>query len=90
MIEGWGRIGRDDMGDSYGAAYTTRSSDEGYGESYGEAAKAVMEKKAQKEDGLSVMQRGATAERDTSADAGEPRVFYSWQICGNYLQLNVL
>lgn len=61
---------RDDMGDSYGAAYTTRSADEGYGERYGEAVKAVLEKKAQKEGNMKEAQRGATSERDASADAG--------------------
>jgi hypothetical protein len=58
------------MGDSYGAAYTTRSADEGYGERYGEAVKAVLEKKAQKEGNMKEAQRGATSERDASADAG--------------------
>jgi hypothetical protein len=58
------------MGDSYGMAYTTRSSDEGYGERYGEAVKKVLEKKAEKEEHLSEIQRGATADRDEKADAG--------------------
>ncbi|KAG0559698.1 hypothetical protein KC19_10G124200 [Ceratodon purpureus] len=60
---------RDDMGDSYGAGYQTRSSDEGYGERYGEAVKNVLEKKAEKEEHLHEIQRGATAERDQKADA---------------------
>lgn len=58
------------MGDSYGAAYTTRSADEGYGERYGEAVKAVMDKKAQKEGNMKEAQRGASSQRDASADAG--------------------
>ncbi|XP_073392570.1 uncharacterized protein [Physcomitrium patens] len=65
---------RDDMEDSYGAGYTTRSSDEGYGERcgerYSEAVKAVLDKKAQKEDHVGEMQSGMTANRDLSADAG--------------------
>lgn len=63
-------FGRDDMGDSYGVAYTTRSADEGYGERYGEAVRAVLDKMAQKEANMKEVQRGATSERDASADAG--------------------
>lgn len=61
---------RDDMGDSYGAAYTTRSADEGYGERYGEAVKKVLDKKAEKEEHVKEVQRGMTADRDQSLDAG--------------------
>jgi len=40
---------RDDMSDSYGAGYSTRSSDEGFGQIYGEAAKAIKERKMARE-----------------------------------------
>ncbi|CAM6007661.1 unnamed protein product [Sphagnum balticum] len=40
---------RDDMSDSYGAGYSTRSSDEGFGQIYSEAAKAVKERKMARE-----------------------------------------
>ena len=62
--------GRDDMGDSYGAAYSTRSADEGYGERYGEAVKKVLDRKMEKEQHLHEIQRGSTAQRDQKADAG--------------------
>ncbi|KAG0611380.1 hypothetical protein M758_7G137300 [Ceratodon purpureus] len=56
---------RDDMEESYGVGYATRASEMGYGERYGEAVKAVLDKKGDKRE----MQRGATAERDQDADA---------------------
>ncbi|CAK9217777.1 unnamed protein product [Sphagnum troendelagicum] len=40
---------RDDMSDSYGAGYSTRSSDEGFGQIYSTAAKAVKERKMARE-----------------------------------------
>ncbi|KAG6551745.1 hypothetical protein Mapa_006836 [Marchantia paleacea] len=55
---------REDMEDAYGKAYATRSSDEGYGESYGEAVK-----KYQRNPDMKEVQRGATSERDGKADA---------------------
>lgn len=57
-------ICREDMEDSYGEAYATRSSDEGYGEAYGEAVKRYQTNPDIKE-----VQRGATSERDQKADA---------------------
>lgn len=56
---------RDDMGKSYGNAYSQRSSDEGFGERYGEPVKVQIEKKQS----TTVLQRGETAERDQEADA---------------------
>jgi hypothetical protein len=56
---------RDDMEESYGIGYSTRASEMGYGERYGEAVKAVLDKKANKRE----MQRGATSDRDEHADA---------------------
>lgn len=61
---------RDDMGDTYGAGYMTRSADEGYGERYGEAVKKVMDNKADKEGPMQELQSGTTADRDQNADAG--------------------
>ena len=55
---------RDDMEESYGVGYATRASEMGYGERYGEAVKAVLDKSADKE-----TQRGATSDRDQHADA---------------------
>ncbi|KAL3683485.1 hypothetical protein R1sor_001507 [Riccia sorocarpa] len=55
---------REDMSDSYGEAYSIRSSDEGYGEIYGEAVK-----KYQSNPDIKEVQRGMTAERDQVADA---------------------
>ncbi|XP_024357774.1 uncharacterized protein [Physcomitrium patens] len=51
---------RDDLAKSYGDAYATRSSEEGYGERYGEAVKGVLSKKGDSTE----LQRGETAERD--------------------------
>jgi hypothetical protein len=56
---------RDDMEESYGVGYATRASEMGYGERYGEAVKAVLDKKGDKRQ----MQRGATSDRDQHADA---------------------
>ncbi|KAL2612419.1 hypothetical protein R1flu_024111 [Riccia fluitans] len=55
---------REDMAESYGVAYAIRSSDEGYGEIYGEAVKRYQTNPDVKE-----VQRGMTAERDQNADA---------------------
>ena len=51
------------MATSYGAAYASRSSEEGFGERYGEAVKAVLEKK----EGQMDMQEGTTT---TTLDSG--------------------
>lgn len=62
------------MEESYGVGYATRASEMGYGERYGEAVKAVLDKKGDKRE----MQRGATAERDQDADACNfPTLFLS-------------
>jgi hypothetical protein len=66
---------RDDMEESYGVGYATRASEMGYGERYGEAVKAVLDKKHDKRE----MQRGATAERDQNADAFVDTVYDSTQ-----------
>lgn len=55
---------KSDMDASYGDAYSTRSSDEGFGERYGEAVKVVLEKK----EDTTELQRGATAERDQNEE----------------------
>lgn len=55
---------KSDMDSSYGDAYSTRSSDEGFGERYGEAVKVVLEEKDTRE-----LQRGETAERDQSKES---------------------
>lgn len=54
------------MQKSYGDAYSQRSSDEGYGERYGETVKVEDEKKYN----TTELQRGATAERDQKEEAG--------------------
>lgn len=54
------------MDSSYGDAYSTRSSDEGYGERYGEAVKGVLDQKDTTE-----LQRGAVAERDQHDESGK-------------------
>ncbi|XP_024384206.1 uncharacterized protein [Physcomitrium patens] len=56
---------RDDMEESYGVGYATRAADMGYGQVYGEAVKAILDKKSDKMG----MQKGASAERDQHADA---------------------
>jgi hypothetical protein len=53
------------MEESYGVGYATRASEMGYGERYGEAVNAVLDKKGDKDE----MQRGATSDRDQHADA---------------------
>lgn len=53
------------MEESYGVGYATRASEMGYGERYGEAVKAVLDKNGDKRE----MQRGATSDRDQEADA---------------------
>jgi hypothetical protein len=55
------------MEEAYGVGYATRASEMGYGERYGEAAKAFKKKRDAKN--TKEMQRGATAERDEHADA---------------------
>lgn len=47
------------MEESYGVGYATRAADMGYGQVYGEAVKAILDKKSDKME----MQKGASAER---------------------------
>ncbi|CAM6043194.1 unnamed protein product [Sphagnum compactum] len=63
---------RDDMADSYGAGYSTRSSDEGFGQIYSKAAKAVKERKMARE-------RAEEEEEEVDIDPKAHREFDSTQ-----------